>query len=376
MASQTGRKRGWRLQAFAGAIMTLAGISLLLTAHLPATTRAVAETAAITIGDDWFCNASHEGGVCETTMTPGDSVAWTYSGGSSVHTVTDCGASCDAPAASPLFDSGLLFPGGSFSRAFPDPGTYDYFCNVHPAAMRGRMVVQAAAPTPSPTVPAVATATPSSTGTETPPTLDAPGEATPTATTLAPATATRTVTPPPTVTTVVAPATQEPPTPTATVLSPTLTATVAPPTQTATSPAPQPDGPASSPPVSAPGPGPVGGGAFAAPISVEVTPAGAPPAAAARAQPDADAAAPRAGQPSAGSLPPAGTTGDAQPENEAPEDEQPAADLIEVATPRTVPPYASYAIGLSLAGVGLLVFGLAIARSRALVGSRSSPGSA
>src|SRR3990170_1723485 len=94
MGRQTGRRRGWRLQALLGAIMTLAGISLLVTAEQPAASPAAAETVALAIGDDWFCDASNEGGVCETTITAGDSVEWQWTG-SAPHTTTECGGDLD-----------------------------------------------------------------------------------------------------------------------------------------------------------------------------------------------------------------------------------------------------------------------------------------
>ena len=42
----------------------------------------------------------------------------------------------------PLFDSGTLAPGGTFSHLFADQGTYEYFCKIHPG-MRGTVRVTA-----------------------------------------------------------------------------------------------------------------------------------------------------------------------------------------------------------------------------------------
>jgi plastocyanin len=39
------------------------------------------------------------------------------------------------------FDSGTLDTDGKFSRVFADPGTYEYFCAVHPK-MTGRVIVK------------------------------------------------------------------------------------------------------------------------------------------------------------------------------------------------------------------------------------------
>jgi plastocyanin len=40
-----------------------------------------------------------------------------------------------------LFDSGNVGPGQSFSFTFDQPGTYDYFCKIHPG-MDGVVIVQ------------------------------------------------------------------------------------------------------------------------------------------------------------------------------------------------------------------------------------------
>jgi plastocyanin len=40
-----------------------------------------------------------------------------------------------------VFDSGALNQGDSFSFTFQQPGTYEYFCRLHPS-MRGRILVR------------------------------------------------------------------------------------------------------------------------------------------------------------------------------------------------------------------------------------------
>jgi plastocyanin len=45
-----------------------------------------------------------------------------------------------ALAAGGAFNSGLLFPGQSFTLTFPDPGAYPFVCNIHPG-MEGTVVV-------------------------------------------------------------------------------------------------------------------------------------------------------------------------------------------------------------------------------------------
>jgi FtsP/CotA-like multicopper oxidase with cupredoxin domain len=54
------------------------------------------------------------------------------------------------PSRTPLFDSGPLNPGDTFSFTFAAEGTYEYHCNLHP--MSGRVRVTAAGPTTPKTV--------------------------------------------------------------------------------------------------------------------------------------------------------------------------------------------------------------------------------
>ena len=134
---------------------------------MPATPAIAQETTTVAVGDFWFCSSSFETGVCETTITAGDTVVWNFAGSAAPHTATECGASCDSPTGSPSWDSGFIDDGSTFQSTFSQPGTYLYFCEIHPSLMRGRIVVQAA-PTPPPAGPtatqppggAEATATP------------------------------------------------------------------------------------------------------------------------------------------------------------------------------------------------------------------------
>lgn len=63
------------------------------------------------------------------------------------HTITS-GKVTDNNAGS-LFDSGLIKSGGEFRFTFQNPGTYNYFCTVHPW-MVGQVVVAGSTPTPPP----------------------------------------------------------------------------------------------------------------------------------------------------------------------------------------------------------------------------------
>jgi plastocyanin len=106
-------------------------------------------TVNVDVGDVYFCNASFAGGICETSVTAGDTVTWNWVG-SLPHTVTQCDATfttCPPPGG---FDSGTMTGAGStFSQTFNTPGTFPYQCNIHLAGMRGRVVVAAAQATPT-----------------------------------------------------------------------------------------------------------------------------------------------------------------------------------------------------------------------------------
>lgn len=110
------------------------------------------ETITIPVGDVWFCGEQFQGSECLTTIRAGDTVVWDFSGAAASHTTTACGASCESASSSPLWDSGTVNNGGTFSYTFTEPGAYLYYCRIHPALQRGRIVVQAA-PVETPTQP-------------------------------------------------------------------------------------------------------------------------------------------------------------------------------------------------------------------------------
>ncbi|MEX2157837.1 MAG: hypothetical protein WEB04_00345 [Dehalococcoidia bacterium] len=161
-------------------LAVLVAIVAVSAALLGATAASAQETVTIPAGDFYFCAPSYEGGVCETTISAGDTVVWDFSPSRSVHTTTECGTSCDAPTGAPLWNSGFL-DSGTFSYTFAQPGTYLYFCRVHPALQRGRIVVQSAplqptepGGTPGPTATLIAGGPTSSTETSLPRTGQGP----------------------------------------------------------------------------------------------------------------------------------------------------------------------------------------------------------
>ena len=124
-------------------------------------------------GDLWFCGPSFQGGVCQTTVSAGDTVQWQWTG-QSAHTSTECAGNLDTCPQPHLWDSGSPKSSGTFSFTFNSPGTYVYRCQVHTAQMRGRVIVLApATPTPTPS-PTQTTASPSPGATSTPTPARAP----------------------------------------------------------------------------------------------------------------------------------------------------------------------------------------------------------
>ena len=123
-------------------ILAVAALGLLLQAGSKASAGVPENT--VVVGDIWFCNDSFQGGVCDTEIDAGDTVIWDFSTAGLPHTTTECGASCDDPTDTPLWDSGVLNSGSKdpfFERTFDDPGIYLYFCEVHPSIQRGRIIV-------------------------------------------------------------------------------------------------------------------------------------------------------------------------------------------------------------------------------------------
>ena len=93
---------------------------------LVAATSAMAADATVNIDNFSFTPA-------EITVSPGTKITWNNRD-DIPHTVTD--------AATPrAFKSAALDTGDSFSQVFSAPGTYHYFCSLHPH-MQGTVVVK------------------------------------------------------------------------------------------------------------------------------------------------------------------------------------------------------------------------------------------
>ena len=111
----------------------------------------------IEVGDIFFCDAEFQDIPCPSSVVAGETIRWEYpESGQLMHTVRECGADCDAPTDAPLWESGVLRPGDSFSYTFTTPGIYTYQCAIHPH-QRGLLRVlegepgPTATPSPSPT---------------------------------------------------------------------------------------------------------------------------------------------------------------------------------------------------------------------------------
>ncbi len=149
--------------------LSLTALTILAISALMFLSPTEAATVSIEVGDLYFCDVSHQQGVCETTVTAGETVTWNNVSG--FHTVTECDDTFSTCPPAGGFDSGSLPTGNSFSHTFSSPGTFEYRCMFHPTDMRGRITVQAA-PTPTPTP--APTATPSGSTATSPTTTAAP----------------------------------------------------------------------------------------------------------------------------------------------------------------------------------------------------------
>lgn len=78
-------------------------------------------------------------------VSAGTTVTWTNEDGTA-HTVTsgmvEQGAAGVSERPDGRFESGQFSTGKTFGFTFDSPGTYPYFCALHPATMRGQVTVR------------------------------------------------------------------------------------------------------------------------------------------------------------------------------------------------------------------------------------------
>ena len=81
----------------------------------------------------------------ELEIDAGSTVTWTNAD-PGTHTVTsgevEEGTSGVTPSPDGTFDSGDLAGDDTFEHSFDEPGTYPYYCALHPATMRGVITVR------------------------------------------------------------------------------------------------------------------------------------------------------------------------------------------------------------------------------------------
>ncbi len=121
------------------ALVLVAVCWLAPTAPTPPPARAE-QTVTILVSDGWFCGPEYAfpAPMCETVIDVGDTVRWDFTpAGEDVKTI--------------FLGDILLRPGDgsdTIEFTFGQPGTYEYYSEIHPLVMRGRIVVlgQAALP--------------------------------------------------------------------------------------------------------------------------------------------------------------------------------------------------------------------------------------
>jgi len=121
--------RAWRLALVLAVLALAAGLAV----------PALAKNADVSIVGTSFQPAT-------ITVGVGDTVTWTTTQSiGQQHSVTS--GKPGAPDQGKVFDSGLGLQenGQTFPFTFTTPGTYDYFCQVHPTQMTGQVIVTAAA---------------------------------------------------------------------------------------------------------------------------------------------------------------------------------------------------------------------------------------
>ena len=107
----------------------LIALSLLVVVAFAPSAGAQSKVMTVSIQNFFFSPAN-------MTVAPGTTVTW-VNNGQAPHTAT-------ATNPSGVFDSGTLQPGQSYSFTFKQPGTYAYYCRIHPD-MTGTVTVSSTA---------------------------------------------------------------------------------------------------------------------------------------------------------------------------------------------------------------------------------------
>jgi plastocyanin len=94
--------------------------------------------ATVSVGQGGLNFVDQSSGSNVTTIHVGDTVRWVWAAGFHSTTSGSCSGGCRADG---RWDSGEG-SGKTFSRTFTQPGTFEYYCTVHGAAMTGVVQVQ------------------------------------------------------------------------------------------------------------------------------------------------------------------------------------------------------------------------------------------
>jgi plastocyanin len=113
-------------------------------APAPQALPSLANATTVEIGNEWFGGPSFQSAVHETVIQTGEVIEWRLSDG--LHNVYECGdnwsEAATSCAAAGWNSDQVMTAGGTFSRTFASSGDYYYLCTIHPATMRGRVVVE------------------------------------------------------------------------------------------------------------------------------------------------------------------------------------------------------------------------------------------
>ena len=99
---------------------------------------------AVELGNEWFGDPAYQDSVLETVVEPGGTIRWTVLEG--IHNVYECGENwtkSDSCATADWSSAQIISAGDEYSYTFASPGRFFYTCTIHPATMRGVVVVNA-----------------------------------------------------------------------------------------------------------------------------------------------------------------------------------------------------------------------------------------
>lgn len=127
-----------RRAGLVGRVAALSAAACMIGLVMPA----VAAESDVAVGSFKFAPAT-------VTVQQGDTVTWSWAGPDVNHTITSDPGQADSFESHPTVATAQVTgppPGGTYSHTFTTPGSFTYFCRVHPS-MQGKVVVTEAPPT-------------------------------------------------------------------------------------------------------------------------------------------------------------------------------------------------------------------------------------